>query len=168
MVERTGTTHVPSTRECQDQGSIARSTADGTAVVSSGAMASLARCPSCRGFVPASIGSCPNCGASAPFGTTDRVGFWLKAMGGASVAMTLMACYGVPPDDPDPTDGDTTEGSGGGSDTDAPASSTGGGAESTGAAASSGGAEPTTGDASTGGSEGSSGAGHVDQQPAWR
>lgn len=38
----------------------------------------------------------------------SRVGFWLKAAGGSAVAVTMMACYGVPPDGPYPDDDSTT------------------------------------------------------------
>ena len=45
-----------------------------------------------------------------------RVGSWIKAAGGGAVAVTMMACYGVPPDGPYPDDSTTTneteEGSG--------------------------------------------------------
>jgi hypothetical protein len=56
-----------------------------------------------------------------------RIGFWLKAAGGASVAMTLMACYGVPPD-PDDPDTDPTEGTGGTGETETEGSGSSGGA----------------------------------------
>ena len=137
-------------------------------------MASLARCSSCRGFVPAGLASCPNCGLGVgepTAGLADRLGFWIKAAGGASVAMTLMACYGVPvmPDDPDT---DPSEGTGGSTGdtptTSAESSSTGAAESSTGAAESSTGAG-STGGSETGGSEtgtdGSTGAGAVDERP---
>lgn len=119
------------------------------------------------------IGACPNCGVSA--GLAGRIGFWLKAAGGASVAMTLMACYGVPYDPNEPTDTDTdpTEGTSV-SAGETESSSSGGGAESTGAAESSEGGSTggSTGGGSTGGSESgsesgdsSTGAGAVDERP---
>lgn len=72
-------------------------------------VASLSRCSSCGGFVPPRASSCPHCDTLVGPGA-GRVGRWLKAAGGASVAMTLMACYGVPYDPDDPTDTDPTSG----------------------------------------------------------
>jgi hypothetical protein len=134
-------------------------------------MASLARCSSCQGFLPASVGACPNCGTPAPTSLADRVGFWLKAAGGASVAMTLMACYGLPVDPYDPTDTDPSEGTGGASgDTAMSSSSSGGTAASTGAEST--GAESTgaesTGAESTGGGTDSTGAGAGAEPPPSR
>lgn len=139
-------------------------------------MASLARCSSCRGFLPTGIVACPNCGTTEAAGLGSRIGFWLKAAGGASVAMTLMACYGVPVDPNDPTDTDPSEGTGTTTgDTPTTSVST-GGAESTtgGVESSSGGAESSsggggstsagsTGASDSGGSDGSTGAGGVDE-----
>jgi hypothetical protein len=142
-------------------------------------MASLARCSSCDGFVPTGVGSCPNCGASA--GLAGRIGFLLKAAGGASVAMTLMACYGVPyePNDSTDTDTDPTEGTVSTGETESSSGSSSGGAESTGAADSSGSSTGgSTGGSESGGSESagsesgsesggdsSTGAGAVDEPP---
>lgn len=50
-------------------------------------MAKLGICESCGGFVPGT--SCPHCGSSA------KKLFALAA--GATIAFTLMACYGRPP-----------------------------------------------------------------------
>jgi hypothetical protein len=50
-------------------------------------MAKLGICESCGGFVPAS--TCPNCGSAAKK--------LLALAAGATIAFTLMACYGRPP-----------------------------------------------------------------------
>ncbi len=72
----------------------------------------LPRCPTCDGFVPPSLATCPNCEPAAVggFDAADgwvRFGILLRMTAGSAVAMTLMACYGAPPDrfdvrDPDP------------------------------------------------------------------
>lgn len=66
-------------------------------------MSVLSSCPSCSGFVPPGLGRCPNCGAQASGGGLLRR---LKILGvtgllgGSAVALTLMACYGLPPCEP--------------------------------------------------------------------
>jgi hypothetical protein len=60
-------------------------------------MTSLRLCSSCRGFVPLVAPACPHCAAPAGAGLFDRVGRALFGLAsGASLAVTLMACYGMP------------------------------------------------------------------------
>jgi hypothetical protein len=71
-------------------------------------MSSLSSCQKCRGFVPPASAECVHCGApmlaSAPAGGVMLKGLFCLA--GASVAaITLMACYGMPPCDTPPPDG---------------------------------------------------------------
>ena len=114
-------------------------------------MASLARCSSCRGFLPVGVTVCPNCGASEPASTlAERLGLLLKVTGGASVAMTLIACYGVPYDPNDPTDTDPTEGTSVSAGETEPATGSTGSTNSTG---STGAAETTAGPESSSGAE---------------
>ena len=66
-------------------------------------MSTFVRCDACGGVVPGAV--CPNCLTAVSRG---GVGGFLKRLilgvGGASVAsMTLMACYGMPPCDPEGT-----------------------------------------------------------------
>lgn len=66
----------------------------------------LTTCVSCEGFVPGSAAQCPHCGAAAP--TTSGAPSALAGLGkslaalatGGAMAVTLMACYGLPPCDP--------------------------------------------------------------------
>lgn len=65
-------------------------------------MSTFVRCDSCGGVVPGAV--CPNCLTAVS--RAGGVGGFLKRLilgvGGASVAsMTLMACYGMPPCDPE-------------------------------------------------------------------
>jgi hypothetical protein len=72
-------------------------------------MIKLSTCPSCQGFVPQDSATCPNCEAAAPTlelsaGRTlvHRVAKGLAAVGvGSAFALTLMACYGLPPCEPE-------------------------------------------------------------------
>jgi len=63
----------------------------------------LEQCSACHGFLRASASiasTCPHCGVTAHGGVAKKrtaVGVALGALGGASVAFTLMACYGGPP-----------------------------------------------------------------------
>ncbi|MDI3283469.1 putative metal-binding motif-containing protein [Polyangium sp. 15x6] len=70
----------------------------------------LKTCVSCEGFVPGSASSCPHCGAAAEKVPSALAGFGksLAALAtGGAMAVTLMACYGLPPCDPaDDKDGD--------------------------------------------------------------
>jgi hypothetical protein len=73
-------------------------------------MSSLSSCQKCRGFVPPASAECVHCGApmleSAPSGNAMLKGLFCLA--GASVAaITLMACYGMPPCDTPAPDGGT-------------------------------------------------------------
>ncbi|WNG35058.1 hypothetical protein F0U61_16420 [Archangium violaceum] len=63
-------------------------------------MSALSSCQKCRGFVPPASTDCVHCGApmneSAPRGNAMLKGLFCVAS--ASVAaITLMACYGMPP-----------------------------------------------------------------------
>jgi len=70
----------------------------------------LKTCLSCEGFLPGSTSTCPHCGAAVSVEKASSAlsgivkGMALLATGGA-MAVTLMACYGLPPCDDDP-DGD--------------------------------------------------------------
>ncbi len=58
-------------------------------------------CPACPGLVPARASRCPNC--DTPIAPPSRLGAGVRALsallGGGAIAMTLMACYGLPPCD---------------------------------------------------------------------
>lgn len=56
------------------------------------------RCTRCEGFIPAAVTACPNCTKFVPRGSAGR-GF-LAVLGAGAAAITLMACYGMPPCDP--------------------------------------------------------------------
>lgn len=58
------------------------------------------QCSSCRGFVPEGVAACPNCHRRSGF--TRRC---LELAAGCTVAVTMMACYGGPPQayQPEPT-----------------------------------------------------------------
>ncbi len=60
-------------------------------------MQTLIPCFSCRGLVPSDHDTCPNCGAKKR-SFLRKNGLLLVAAAGAA-AVTLMACYGVPPCD---------------------------------------------------------------------
>jgi hypothetical protein len=59
---------------------------------------SLTQCASCGGFVPRD--RCPNCFAvRRRRSLATRLGLLAGPLGGGAIAMTLMACYGMPPCD---------------------------------------------------------------------
>jgi hypothetical protein len=60
-------------------------------------MQTLIPCFSCRGLVPSDHDACPNCGAKKR-SWVRRNGLLLAVAAGAA-AVTLMACYGMPPCD---------------------------------------------------------------------
>jgi hypothetical protein len=71
-------------------------------------MTALSSCQKCRGFVPPASATCVHCDAPmqepAPRGGVMLKG--LLGVAGASVAaITLMACYGMPPCDTPPPEG---------------------------------------------------------------
>jgi Putative metal-binding motif len=72
----------------------------------------LLSCSHCTGFVPPNLSACPHCGAeSLDVKTTSKTGSLVKHLAniatGGLVAVTLMACYGGPPDAfPADNDGD--------------------------------------------------------------
>jgi len=60
-------------------------------------VSALGRCV-CGGFVLVARASCPHCGASREPSCVRRgLGLVGGALGGATIAFTLMACYGRPP-----------------------------------------------------------------------
>lgn len=61
-------------------------------------MSQLSGCPSCQGFNPPSTAACLHCGkALAPRESGRRARGWWALAGAGVAAITLMACYGVPP-----------------------------------------------------------------------
>ncbi len=55
------------------------------------------RCVQCEGFIPSMLSACPHCAHVAQRkGVTAKV---LAVIGAGAAAMTLMACYGMPPCD---------------------------------------------------------------------
>ena len=72
------------------------------------------RCTHCEGFIPAELTCCPNCTKLVPRGRVGRK--VLAALSAGAAAITLMACYGMPPcDDRNPdcrgnTDAGVTDG----------------------------------------------------------
>lgn len=74
-------------------------------------MTGLTSCSSCGGFAPATARRCPHCETSIATGS----GFARKLLavaGGGAVAVTLMACYGMPPSDrqaPEKASAETTK-----------------------------------------------------------
>ena len=63
------------------------------------------RCTRCEGFIPAALTACPNCTRFVPRGRAAS-GF-LAVIGAGAAAITLMACYGMPPCDRHVGDGGT-------------------------------------------------------------
>lgn len=59
-------------------------------------MSAFGRC-ACGGFVVAARASCPHCGAPRAPHSISGVRRGLGLVGGATIAFTLMACYGRPP-----------------------------------------------------------------------
>lgn len=64
----------------------------------------LLTCTHCEGFVPTNAAACPHCGAeSLDVKVPSKLGGFVKGVAAAAtgglVAVTLMACYGGPPDD---------------------------------------------------------------------
>lgn len=77
-------------------------------------MNQLTPCPSCTGLVPAHTSTCPHCEASvsSPSPLLSRLARGvLGVAGGSTLAITLMACYGLPPcEDTDDEDSDGSYG----------------------------------------------------------
>ncbi|WP_257453923.1 hypothetical protein [Archangium lipolyticum] len=71
-------------------------------------MMALSSCQKCRGFVPPASAACVHCGApmaeAAPRGGVLLKGL-LGVAGAGVAAITLMACYGMPPCDAPPPEG---------------------------------------------------------------
>lgn len=59
-------------------------------------MSAFGRC-ACGGFVVAARPSCPHCGAPLAPQPTSGARRAIGLVGGATIAFTLMACYGRPP-----------------------------------------------------------------------
>lgn len=69
-------------------------------------MTNLSSCPDCSGFVPGHLQACPHC-APTPVASRVLPRLARRVLGlgtGGLLAMTLMACYGLPPCDPDDTE----------------------------------------------------------------
>jgi hypothetical protein len=52
-------------------------------------------CTSCPGFIPHNLDKCPNCSTQAIIKNLKKAA---TVVGAGMVSMTLMACYGAPPD----------------------------------------------------------------------
>jgi len=65
-------------------------------------MVTLSLCRACSGFHKTDASTCPHCGAvpTASSAILLRALGVMAAVGGTAFAMTLMACYGGPPDNP--------------------------------------------------------------------
>ena len=59
-------------------------------------MADQSPCPACATENDV-IRECPVCGLAPRLMWVERLSRWVKVGGGATIAMTLMACYGLPP-----------------------------------------------------------------------
>jgi hypothetical protein len=59
------------------------------------------QCLSCSGFIPENSLRCPNCLRAGNLSNkiSSQVKIATKIAGASIVSMTLMACYGAPPDD---------------------------------------------------------------------
>ncbi|MCK6590556.1 MAG: putative metal-binding motif-containing protein [Polyangiaceae bacterium] len=68
----------------------------------------LTTCSSCRGFLPPGSSSCPHCqkSAAAAGASPGLAAKLLAVASGGMMAVTLMACYGMPPCDDPGTDSD--------------------------------------------------------------
>ena len=61
-------------------------------------MDKLIECSECAGFMKSSAGACPHCGARVS--GRRRAALLLGLAGCASLGLTMMACYGIPPCEP--------------------------------------------------------------------
>lgn len=72
-------------------------------------MSALAVCQECRGFVPPGATTCVHCGAAMPEplarGGMGGVAMLMGLASAGVAAITLMACYGMPPCGPPAPDG---------------------------------------------------------------
>lgn len=108
----------------------------------------LSSCPSCRGLLPARALDCPHCEATLVASPIARAAKVLVGMAtGGAVAMTLMACYGMPPCEEGETGNCIDEGVGGAGGR--------GGEEPSTTTSSTGGEAPSATTGSTGGEGGS-------------
>ena len=79
-------------------------------------MDQLIQCSRCAGFLGSHSEVCPHCEAPPARGRGRRWVAFLGLAGSASLGLTMMACYGAPPCEPD-TEGcktNTTQDAGGG------------------------------------------------------
>ncbi|RKG92684.1 hypothetical protein [Corallococcus terminator] len=64
-------------------------------------MSPLSSCPSCQGFNPAAARACLHCQRPLGPGRPPRRASWVATLwtltGASATALTLMACYGMPP-----------------------------------------------------------------------
>lgn len=67
------------------------------------------QCDQCNGFLPAQLKACPNCGAGLKPTLLKRFKRASQLVLGASIALTLSACYGTPPPLPLPDCNDQSE-----------------------------------------------------------
>ncbi len=61
------------------------------------------QCQDCHGFVPAALQTCPHCEPGRP-GLSKGLKRASQLVLGASITLTLSACYGVPPSSLEPCD----------------------------------------------------------------
>jgi hypothetical protein len=61
-------------------------------------MDSLTTCSDCAGFLPSTAAACPHCEARQARSRRRRLAVLFGLAGSASLGLTLMACYGCPPD----------------------------------------------------------------------
>ncbi|MBU8897772.1 hypothetical protein DRW03_04075 [Corallococcus sp. H22C18031201] len=66
-------------------------------------MPQLSDCPSCQGFNPPSVTACLNCQHPLDTAKARMAPSWVASLwtiaGASAAALTLMACYGMPPCD---------------------------------------------------------------------
>lgn len=55
-------------------------------------------CRNCFGFIPDDIPRCPNCDGKTEFKLHPKIKTGIKILSASAVSLTLMACYGAPPD----------------------------------------------------------------------
>ncbi|MGE3725903.1 MAG: hypothetical protein AB7I41_10155 [Candidatus Sericytochromatia bacterium] len=67
------------------------------------------QCDQCNGFIPTQLKTCPNCQSVLKSSFRHRLKRASQLVLGASIAMTLSACYGTPPPLPLPDCNDLSE-----------------------------------------------------------
>lgn len=72
-------------------------------------MSTLSQCRGCHGFVPPAHATCLHCGAALPRRRFPAGRAFLQLLlglaGAGAASLTLMACYGLPPCEPEDLDG---------------------------------------------------------------